>query len=206
MAGFGVIFLISGFSGNSGTGCLSQFARNNFGFLDLITDLTSGFSNFEYFGFRFGNFRFGLGISGSVPTHSFPSGRLHLRLRSAQSWPSAPLPRRFHTSTPANSTHICISPVILALGGCPSPRRPPLRRRPRRPAMGVLTAAELNFLVFRYLQESGACAPSAPSLPARLGCSSQESFPHFCADLGFRGFAAAGRLVPPVGLWRILRC
>ena len=69
--------------------------------------------------------------------------------------------------------------------------------------MGVLTAAELNFLVFRYLQESGAYPPSIPPLPERLGCSSRENFPHFCADLGFRGFAAAGRLVPPVVLWRI---
>jgi hypothetical protein len=58
--------------------------------------------------------------------------------------------------------------------------------RARHPTMGVLTAAELNYLVFRYLQESGACAFPSPFLARAswLLCLSREDFPHFCADLG----------------------
>ncbi|ONM18801.1 leunig-related6 [Zea mays] len=47
--------------------------------------------------------------------------------------------------------------AVLALAAAPLPRLPPAPAAlsPAPPAMGLLTSAELNYLVFRYLQESG---------------------------------------------------
>jgi hypothetical protein len=45
--------------------------------------------------------------------------------------------------------------------------------------------------------------PFHPAPPRASGLLEPRKFSSFFADLGFRGFAAAGRLVPPVVLWRI---
>jgi transducin (beta)-like 1 len=54
--------------------------------------------------------------------------------------------------------------AVLALAAAPLPRLPPAPAAlsPAPPAMGLLTSAELNYLVFRYLQESGTRAIPSP--------------------------------------------
>lgn len=64
-------------------------------------------------------------------------------------YPHHPSLRRFR---PLGHSPLSPLPSPLSSGAFPSRRRP----RVRRPApMGAITSAELNFLIFRYLQESG---------------------------------------------------